>query len=97
MQAVILAGGKGTRLAERLQGRPKPLVDVDGIPLLERQIRTLRNFGIDDVVLLVNHAADQIERYCAERANFGISRLKLINDGESRGTAGACLACLGAL
>jgi len=45
LQAVILAGGKGTRLRERLHGRPKPLVDVDGIPLLERQLRLLAQNG----------------------------------------------------
>lgn len=94
MQAVILAGGKGTRLAERLQGRPKPLVDVEGVPLLERQIVTLRDYGVDDVVVLVNHAAEQIEAFCADRDNFGLARLALVDDGEPRGTAGAVLACL---
>ncbi|MCJ2084696.1 HAD-IIIA family hydrolase [Methylobacterium sp. E-005] len=94
MQAVILAGGKGTRLAERLQGRPKPLVDVEGVPLLERQIGTLRDHGVDDVVILVNHAADQIAAFCAARTNFGLARLALIDDGAPRGTAGAVLACL---
>jgi histidinol-phosphate phosphatase family protein len=93
-QAVILAGGRGTRLAERLHGRPKPLVDVEGIPLLERQITTLRTYGVDDVVILVNHAADQIEAFCAQRENFGLTRLALVDDGEPRGTAGAVLACL---
>lgn len=94
MQAVILAGGKGTRLAERLQGRPKPLVDVDGVPLLERQILALKASGVDDVLLLVNHAADQIVDYCAARGNFGLARLRLVDDGAPRGTAGATLACL---
>ncbi len=93
MQAVILAGGKGTRLAERLNGRPKPLVDVDGIPLLERQIVALKAYGVDDVVILVNHAADQVAAFCAARDNFGVT-VTLIDDGAPRGTAGAVLACL---
>ena len=93
IQAVILAGGKGTRLAERLGGRPKPLIDVDGVPLLERQILFLKRRGIEDVVILVNHGADQIASYCAARDNFGIT-LTQIDDGEPRGTAGAVLACL---
>lgn len=93
MQAVILAGGKGTRLAERLQGRPKPLVDVDGIPLLERQIVLLREFGIGTATILVNHAADQIADHCAARDNFGLERLELVDDGDPRGTSGAVLAC----
>lgn len=94
-QAVILAGGKGTRLASRLNGKPKPLVDVDGIPLLRRQIAALAEHGIDDVVLLVNHAAHQIEDFIA-----GLDlpvRVTLIDDGFPRGTAGATLACLNRL
>ena len=91
-QAVILAGGKGTRLAERLRGRPKPLVEVDGIPLLERQIQNLAHHGVDDVVVLVNHAADQIQTFFDERQFAG--RVRLIDDGAPRGTAGAVLACL---
>lgn len=91
-QAVVLAGGKGTRLASRLNGRPKPLVDVDGVPLLERQLRALAGRGVDDVVLLVNHAADQIAAFLAERGP-GL-RVRLIDDGAPRGTAGAVLACL---
>ncbi|RIX75354.1 HAD-IIIA family hydrolase [Acidovorax cavernicola] len=91
-QAVILAGGKGTRLAQRLNGRPKPLVDVNGTPLLELQVRTLAHHGIDDVVVLVNHAADQIQAFFEQR-QFP-SRVRLFDDGEPRGTAGALLACL---
>ena len=95
IQAVILAGGKGTRLTERLRGRPKPLIEVDGIPLLARQLRTLATHGVSDVVVLVNHAADQIEAFFSGR-NFG-STVRLIDDGEPKGTAGAVLACLGRL
>lgn len=91
-QAVILAGGKGTRLADRLNGRPKPLVDVNGTPLLELQVRTLTHHGIDDIVVLVNHAADQIQAFFEERQLT--SRVRLFDDGAPRGTAGALLACL---
>ncbi len=90
-QAVILAGGKGTRLASRLNGKPKPLIDVDGEPLLKRQIDSLILNGIDDVVILVNHAADQIQAFVDE--NQFSARITLIDDGEPRGTAGATLAC----
>mgnify|MGYP002780895420 FL=1 len=91
-QAVILAGGKGTRLASRLNGRPKPLVDVGGVPLLQRQLAALASQGVDDVVLLVNHAADQIENVVVERRR--LIQLNLVDDGDPRGTAGATLACL---
>ena len=95
MQAVILAGGKGTRLASRLNGRPKPLIEVGGQPLLGRQLDTLGRQGIDDVVVLVNHEAGQIAAFLAARRNG--RAVRLIDDGEPRGTAGAALACLAEL
>jgi histidinol-phosphate phosphatase family protein len=89
-QAVILAGGKGTRLRDRLHGRPKPLVDVNGVPLLGRQIETLRRNEISDIVVLVSHGADQIKAFCAD-PRFADLGLTLLDDGEPRGTAGALL------
>lgn len=92
MQAFILAGGKGTRLAQRLAGKPKPLVDVCGTPLLERQVRLLEAHGVDDIVVLVNHAADQIEAFF--QANSFSARVRIVDDGQPRGTAGAVMAGL---
>jgi histidinol-phosphate phosphatase family protein len=92
-QAIVLAGGMGTRLRARLDGRPKPLVDIDGVPLLGRQIAALRAYDFSEILVLVNHAADQIEAYCADPAFAGL-RLTLIDDGEPRGTAGAVLHAL---
>ena len=92
-QAVILAGGRGTRLRERLNGLPKPLIDVCGVPLLERQVALLKRYGFTNVLVLVNHAAEQIVDFCAARDNWGLE-IDCINDGEPRGTAGATLAVL---
>ena len=91
--AIILAGGKGTRLSSRLNGKPKPLVDIAGTPLLERQIILLKQCGIKSVMLLVNHKADQIIQFCHEKQDFGID-ITIVDDGEPRGTAGAVLAAL---
>lgn len=91
--AIILAGGKGTRLASRLNGLPKPLVPVGDVPLLERQLDLLRRHGINDVMLLVNHKREEIENFCRGNGNFGMN-LTLVDDGEPRGTAGAVLAAL---
>ncbi len=90
-QVVILAGGKGTRLAERLRGLPKPLVDIGGVPLLERQILLVKRYGLTHVLVLVNHAAQYILDYCNAHENWGLE-LECIDDGEPRGTAGATLA-----
>jgi D,D-heptose 1,7-bisphosphate phosphatase len=90
-QAIILAGGKGTRLTSRLNGLPKPLVDVLGVPLLERQVLALKAAGLDRLLLLVNHEAQQIADFCTARDNWGVS-IAILDDGEPRGTAGATLA-----
>jgi NDP-sugar pyrophosphorylase family protein len=95
-QAVILAGGKGTRLADRLGGLPKPLVPVAGVPLLERQIRHLARFGVTEVALLVSHGAEQIASFTSKLDIPGVA-VRLIHDGEPRGTAGAVLAALDTL
>jgi histidinol-phosphate phosphatase family protein len=89
-QAVILAGGRGTRLHERLGGRPKPLVDIDGIPLLQRQIAGLQQGGFTHLLLLVNYAADQIRAFCNSAVPPDV-HVTLVDDGVPRGTAGALL------
>ena len=63
-QTVILAGGKGTRLVSRLNGLPKPLIDIAGKPLLERQIELVKRAGFEEVVLLVNYEAEVIRQFC---------------------------------
>lgn len=90
-QAVILAGGKGTRLRSELGDLPKPLVEVGGVPLLARQVALLERSGYSEVLLLVNHGADQIVRWCAAHTSSAL-HLQCIDDGESLGTASATLA-----
>ena len=92
-QAVILAGGKGTRLSARLAGLPKPLIDICGKPLLERQIELLKRYSFTHVLLLVNHGAQHIINFCASRNNWGM-HIDCVDDGEPLGTAGATLAML---
>jgi D,D-heptose 1,7-bisphosphate phosphatase len=94
-QAVILAGGKDTRLASVLKGLPKPLVDVCGKPLLLHQLELLTAHGFTDAVVMVNHRADAIREWLLG-VDLPIS-VRLIDDGEPRGTAGAVLAALGEL
>jgi histidinol-phosphate phosphatase family protein len=90
-QALILAGGKGTRLSSRLHGLPKPLVDISGIPLLERQIKLLSRYNYKHIILLVNHGARHIVDFCASHSNWGM-HIECIDDGIPLGTAGAILA-----
>lgn len=92
-QALILAGGKGSRLRERIGDLPKPLVDICGTALLERQVLLAKRYGFTDVLLLVNYGAERIVEFCASRSNWGLN-LDCVDDGEPRGTAGATLAVL---
>ncbi|WP_428538787.1 HAD-IIIA family hydrolase [Rhodopila sp.] len=92
-QAIILAGGQGTRLRSVLGDLPKSLADVGGTPLLGHQLRLLARHGFDDVVLLVGHGADQIRAWLAGPQRPSIP-VRLLHDGTPRGTAGAVLAAL---
>jgi histidinol-phosphate phosphatase family protein len=93
MQAVVLAGGRGTRLRGRIGDLPKSLANIGGTPLLEHQIVLAKQHGITRILILVNHAADQIVEFCNQRKNWGID-VRCVNDGAPRGTAGAVLAVL---
>jgi len=89
-QAIILAGGKGTRLRERLGDLPKPLIDICGLPLLERQILLLKKYNFQEVLILVNYASEKIIEFCDSKENWGL-KITCIDDGEPMGTAGATL------
>ena len=89
-QAIILAGGKGTRLKERLGDLPKPLIDISGTPLLEHQIMLLKKYDFTDVIILVEYQAEKIISFCKKFKGLGIN-ITCINDGKAMGTAGAIL------
>ncbi len=96
MQLVVIAGGKGTRLRERLGDLPKPMVDVDGRPLLERQILLAKQYGITDIVLLLGHGANKIREYFEDGSNWGV-KIRYHEESEPLGTAGAVLDALPSL
>lgn len=88
MTAVILAGGKGTRLREITAEVPKPLVPVLGKPVLEYQIECLKRSGVNDIVLVVGHLGDQIEDYFGDGSRFGV-RIRYFVETTPLGTAGS--------
>lgn len=90
MQAVILAGGAGTRLSELTGNLPKALVDIAGKPLLHWQIELLARHGFSRILLLVKHGADFIRASCGDGAAWGIS-IEYVEEAYPRGTAGALL------
>ena len=66
-KVVIPVGGFGTRLARISGDKPKPLMEVAGKPILERQINFLLSHGMDDIRLSLHHKADQIIAFCESK------------------------------
>ena len=73
MKAMILAAGMGTRLQPLTLTKPKALVEVKGIPMLEIVIKRLIKFGFTDIIINIHHFGDQIVDFLARNNNFGIS------------------------
>ena len=88
MKTVIMAGGKGTRIAEVNSQVPKPMIPIDGKPVLEYQIETLKKQGYDDIVLIVGHLGQAIRDYFGDGAKAGV-KITYIVEEEPLGTAGA--------
>lgn len=63
MKTVIMAGGKGTRITSVASDIPKPMIQIDGVPVLEREIECLRNQGFDDIIITVSHLGYVIMNY----------------------------------
>jgi len=71
MKALIFAAGKGTRLKPFTDHHPKALAVVNGVPLLERNIKFLQSFGINDFVVNIYHFGDQIVDFLKRNDCFG--------------------------
>lgn len=71
MKAVLFAAGKGTRLRPFTDHHPKALAKVNDITLLERNIKYLQGFGIQDFVINIHHFGQQIVDFLEENKNFG--------------------------
>ena len=89
MKAVILAGGRGTRLAPYTTVLPKPLVPVGGLPILETVLRQLRHHGFDDVTLAVGYLSSLIRAYLDQNPISSQMTLRYHHEREPLGTAGA--------
>jgi NDP-sugar pyrophosphorylase family protein len=88
MQAVILAGGLGTRLGPLTRKIPKPMVPVAGAPYLEHQLRLLARQSFRDVLLLTGHLGEQIESYFGNGSRLGL-RIRYSREAQPQGTGGA--------
>jgi D,D-heptose 1,7-bisphosphate phosphatase len=87
MQAVILAGGRGTRLGDMTLEIPKPMLLVGNKPLLHHQVDLLIKYGVKDIILLVNYLKDPIENYFGDGSRFN-ARIRYYEETIPMGTVG---------
>ena len=73
MKTVIMAGGRGTRISELFPDIPKPLIPIEGVPVLEREIISLRNQGFKDIIMTVSHMGDKIVNYFGDGSKLRVS------------------------
>ena len=89
--AVILAGGFGTRLSHQFPGIPKPMVPISGVPILERIVAECKTYGYVDILLVWHHLPDQITTHFGDGSNFGVA-INYHIESEPMGTGGALLS-----
>ena len=88
MKTVIMAGGRGTRIAELFPEIPKPLIPIDNVPVLERELLSLRDQGFRDIILTVSFMADKIIDYFGDGSKLG-THIQYFVENEPLGNAGA--------
>ncbi|MFW0884184.1 sugar phosphate nucleotidyltransferase [Candidatus Acidulodesulfobacterium sp. H_13] len=88
MQAVIMAGGFGTRLKPLTNNAPKPMIHVANKPMMEHVVNLLKTYGIDDLIVLLYVQPELIKNYFKDGTGFGV-KIEYVLAEEDYGTAGA--------
>jgi len=88
MQAIILAGGRGERLRPFTEDRPKPMVEILGIPILGYQLQWLQSQGIEDVIVSCGYRHDVIQNYFGNGEKWGV-KIQYSVETEPLGSGGA--------
>lgn len=83
-----MAGGKGTRISTVASDIPKPMIPIEGKPILEHQINCLKKQGLDDIILIIGHLGEKIQNYFKDGERLGVS-IQYYLEKEPLGTAGA--------
>ena len=87
MKAIVLAGGKGTRLAPYTYILPKPLMPIGDMPILEVLLRQMKRAGIEDVILTVGHLAQLLRTFFLDGSQWGVN-ITYSHEQTPLGTAG---------
>ena len=88
MKVVIMAGGKGTRIASVNSEVPKPMIEIGGKPILQWQIENLKACGLTDIILVVGYMGEVIQGYFKDGTSFGV-HISYFVESTPLGTAGA--------
>ena len=88
MKTVIMAGGKGTRISSVASDIPKPMIKIEGVPVLEREIICLRDQGFKDLIITVSHFAEIIMDYFGNGEKLGVN-IEYFVEETPLGNAGA--------
>lgn len=88
MKTIIMAGGRGTRISELFPDIPKPLIPIEGVPVLEREICSLAAQGFTDIILTVSHLHEKIEAHFGDGSNWGV-HIEYFVENTPLGNAGA--------
>lgn len=88
MKVVLMAGGRGTRISELFPDIPKPLIPIQGIPVLEREICSLRDQGFTDIILTIGYMAEKIKSYFGDGSKLGV-KIEYFVEDKPLGNAGA--------
>ena len=87
MKAVILAGGRGTRLRPLTFSIPKPLLPIAEKPILEIILTNFKKFGITEVIISVGYQGELVKAFCGDGGKFGVS-VRYVDEDKPLGTAG---------
>lgn len=85
---VIMAGGFGTRIASINSDVPKPMIEINGYPILYHQIENLKRYDLTDIILVVGYKADKIINYFKNGKEFGVD-IRYVKEEFPLGTAGS--------
>jgi len=88
MKAIILAGGRGKRLRPITDKIPKPLILINNKPLIERSIKYLKKYGINEIIISSGYKSNHIEKFLKQKKNFGC-RIIFSIEKTPLGTGGA--------
>ena len=89
-QAIILAGGKGTRLLEFSKDKPKPMLEIHGKPLIQYQVELCKKYGFEDIHILIYHKGYIIKDFLKDGDSYN-TKITYHEEKTQRGTAGAVL------